>query len=798
MVRRRTTEHDAYHFIEDSLKSLGWNTRCPPDGDVYTQNECLNHPEIQRAFVQRHPENIIKITETDYWVIEAKRDISQLQLAVNEARGRVVRINNSSNLIKGKIISGVAGNKNDGFLIKNEYFDGTDFVPITINQKETSGLLKPEEAYRIISEDDPNLEDVIIDEKQFLDAAERINDTLHNGAINKNVRAKVMASILLSMVDVTQPNINATPIGLIRDINSRALNVLETQGKSEFAEQIKIQPPPSSDNHVKYKKALVNTIQELNLLQIRSAMNSGVDVLGKFYEVFLKYGNGAKEIGIVLTPRHITKFAVEVLDVDINDIVFDPTCGTGGFLVSAFDYVKSNANEEQIDRFKVNNLFGIEQEPEVVALAIVNMIFRGDGKNNIEEGSCFKKSVRGTIKDGVATAEYINAEDAPGSKVVTKVLMNPPFALKSKMEKEYKFVDRALDQMQDGGILFTILPYSCLTKQGGYKTWRDNLLTNNTLLSVITFPYDLFYPIGVNALGIFIQKGVPHSPDANVFWVRGLNDGFLKTKGKRLLNDNAINDYSSIKNILKSFILNTQLPVETIFKKQIVCPINQEDITSELVPEVYLEEDVPTEVEIEVNLEDTLRELISTMIGQNRMNDFLEKVVTENLFNNVNEKSPESFESKSITEFFNMPIETGDYHASNALDKGEIPLISCSTLNGGVEGSFDLEILHNNVITIASDGQPLTSFYHYYDIGVKDNVLIGDPNREYRFTTLLYLVSQLNRLKWRFSYGRKAYNNKVDKIFIDIPISNGEIDEDYIEYLVKKQSSWVILRKLFN
>jgi len=69
-------------------------------------------------------------------------------------------------------------------------------------------------------------------------------------------------------------------------------------------------------------------------------MASGNDVLGKFYEKFLKYGNGAKEIGIVLTPRHITEFASEVLDVKYNDYVLDPTCGTGGFLVSAFDYSK--------------------------------------------------------------------------------------------------------------------------------------------------------------------------------------------------------------------------------------------------------------------------------------------------------------------------------------------------------------------------------------------------------------------------------------------------------------------------
>ena len=60
-------------------------------------------------------------------------------------------------------------------------------------------------------------------------------------------------------------------------------------------------------------------------------MRSNTDVLGKFYEVFLKYGNGAKEIGIVLTPRHVTNFAAEVMNITYKDIIYDPTCGTEGF-----------------------------------------------------------------------------------------------------------------------------------------------------------------------------------------------------------------------------------------------------------------------------------------------------------------------------------------------------------------------------------------------------------------------------------------------------------------------------------
>ena len=140
---------------------------------------------------------------------------------------------------------------------------------------------------------------------------------------------------------------------------------------------IKIDEPSNVDNHVKVKEAIVKTYQALLGLNIRSAMRSGKDVLGKFYEVFLKYGNGAKEIGIVLTPRHITRFSAEVFDINENDLVLDVACGTAGFLVSALDEVKRKAKKlEDFEKFRLNGLYGIEEQDPVLALALVNMIFR--------------------------------------------------------------------------------------------------------------------------------------------------------------------------------------------------------------------------------------------------------------------------------------------------------------------------------------------------------------------------------------------------------------------------------------
>jgi hypothetical protein len=135
------------------------------------------------------------------------------------------------------------------------------------------------------------------------------------------------------------------------------------------------------------------------------------------------------------------------------------------------------------------------------------------------------------------------------------------------------------------------------------------------------------------------------------------------------------------------------------------------------------------------------------------------------------------------------------------MDDGDIPLISTSATNNGVEKyvSVPAEQSHINAITIASDGTPLTSYYHYYRFVAKDNVMVCFPRKKYRFTTLLYITTLLNRLRWRFSYGRKCYLNKVEKIKIYLPVNNAdEIDEDYIEYILKSFPSWKMLLRLFG
>jgi hypothetical protein len=619
MPRPRDSEVDAYAFIKEYLGIQGWVVKNPnriSNGQVYTQTECLDHPEIKRQLVQLHPENIVKLTDSDFYIIEAKRTKEQINEALNQAKDYAERINHSRS-IRARIISGVAGNATDGFLVKSKLLKNGTFQQITINGKEITSFVSPPIAKLLLEQNAPEIADLPVDESIFLRSAEEINKILHLGAINKNQRARVMAALLLAMIDETRPNVDASPRVLISEINTRAENVLIRNSKQEFFDCIKIALPPSQDNHIKFKNALVQTIQELENLNIRSAMNSGTDVLGKFYEVFLKYGNGAKEIGIVLTPRHITRFAAEILDITTNDIVYDPTCGTGGFLVAAFDKARKNAQQSDLDYFKNNGLYGIEQEPEVAALAIVNMIFRGDGKNNILEGNCFQKSLIARTINGRLSAKVVNNTDLPKvhTASATKVLMNPPFALKKSDEKEYKFVQHALEQLKEGGVLFSVLPISTLTEQGEERNWRVNqLLASNTLIAVITFPTELFYPVGVHTLGLIVRKGIPHDFTKKVLMLRAIRDGFIKRKGKRLESSKELNLFAKYTDIIKKIIAGEETEVKDVPEIIGMKNLDHEDELVELVPEAYLDSRVPTTEEVQELMDKQLRETVSFMI----------------------------------------------------------------------------------------------------------------------------------------------------------------------------------------
>lgn len=254
------------------------------------------------------------------------------------------------------------------------------------------------------------------------------------------------------------------------------------------------------------------------------------DIVGQFYGEFLKYtGGDKKSLGIVLTPRHITELFAELANLKVTQKgskiqaskVLDICAGTGGFLIASMqNMLKKATTEKQQLHIRKNCLVGIEQQPNMYALAASNMILRGDGKANMYQGSCFDEGIM---------KEVISHECNVG-------MVNPPYSQTDADLHELRFVQQMLNSLVDGGIGIAIVPMSCAIAPHPMKA---ELLKNHTLEAVMSLPDDLFYPVGVVPCIMVFTAGVPHSSSEKKTWFAyWKDDGFIKTKKRGRVDEN--------------------------------------------------------------------------------------------------------------------------------------------------------------------------------------------------------------------------------------------------------------------
>ena len=110
------------------------------------------------------------------------------------------------------------------------------------------------------------------------------------------------------------------------------------------------------------------------------------------------------------------------------------------------------------------------------------------------------------------------------------------------------------------------------------------------------------------------KKGVSHPHDQGVLWIKIENDGHRKIKGKRLPDPKVPNDLERVKPLIPSFIVNPNIQVENIPEFQKVATIDFNDPEPELIPEAYLDENIPTITEIQQGVEDTVRDTVAFLI----------------------------------------------------------------------------------------------------------------------------------------------------------------------------------------
>lgn len=255
----------------------------------------------------------------------------------------------------------------------------------------------------------------------------------------------------------------------------------------------------------------IDWVTEISGLINSSAWN-GEDVMAIFFNEFNRYKKKS-ESGQVFTPDHVTGFMYRLLDVDMNDVVLDACAGSGSFLVKAMSNMIREAggiNTRMAKRIKAQQLYGVEFDREIYALACANMLIHKDGKTNLAHMDARTESAGRWIHDSGAT----------------KVLMNPPYETKFGC---MNIVENVLDNVNRGTLCGFILPDKKLEKTS--KTKMSRIMRNHRLQKVVKLPENLFFGVGVTTSIFVFEAGKPQDGN-NFFAVNIQEDGLITVKNK--------------------------------------------------------------------------------------------------------------------------------------------------------------------------------------------------------------------------------------------------------------------------
>lgn len=244
-------------------------------------------------------------------------------------------------------------------------------------------------------------------------------------------------------------------------------------------------------------------------------MKTSEDFIGRFYGEFMSYSGGdGQTLGIILTPRHITDLMCDLVDVRADDVILDPTCGTGGFLISAMHRMLAMTDSDaKRNTIKKKQLHGFELQSNMFAVAAANMILRGDGNSNLQCTDFLKLNPAKTQLKGATVG-----------------LMNPPYSQGTKNDPEQyelSFIEHLLDSLTVGARAAVIVPQSSMTgKSKAEEAFKESILKHHTLEGVITCNTETFYRVGVNPVIAVFTAHEPHPKDKICKFIDFRDDGY--------------------------------------------------------------------------------------------------------------------------------------------------------------------------------------------------------------------------------------------------------------------------------
>lgn len=243
------------------------------------------------------------------------------------------------------------------------------------------------------------------------------------------------------------------------------------------------------------------------------------DLLGAAYEYLIKYfaDSAGKKGGEFYTPAEVVRLLVQLTKPQAGNTVYDPTAGSGGFLIQAHQYV-----EEQGQDPNDLALYGQDSNGTVWSICNMNMILHNISRFTIENGD--------TLED-----PQILENGQP--RKFDRVLANPPFSQNysraamtfTSRFREYcpetgkkadlMFVQHMIASLKPDGHMATIMPHGVLFRGGKEKLIRELLIEDDIIEAIISLPPGLFYGTGIPACVLVVNKSKPDALKDKILFI---------------------------------------------------------------------------------------------------------------------------------------------------------------------------------------------------------------------------------------------------------------------------------------
>jgi type I restriction enzyme M protein len=521
--------------INNWLVNLGWKTdESNPGCNCFTER--ARTIEENKKFKRNKPDYVLYSSDTfnPIAIIEAKRPGESLEKALKQG------ITKYATPLEVKIVF-----ITDGLFIQAYHLDDEDYLYynseiVTEFLSEKRIKLFIEKGSKIFSE-----QKVTHSKIELIKIFQESNDILRKDGLSEGRERFTEFSNLLFLKLVSDIEQDIQERGEKRRLEEiYCWDEYKDKNANELYEYINKIVLPRFDREYNHssdifnKKLLINKPDNLKeivkrISKLGNILDTNSDIKGDAFEYFLKNSiSVGNDLGEYFTPRHIVKLMVELIDLKFEETIYDPCCGTGGFLIEAFKNIKNKCKLSKKNSRTLENetVFGREIST-TSRIAKMNMIIMGDGHNNIEQKDSLEFPLKQQYDVVLTNFAFSQKTDYAGFYGFDTNDANPIF------------LKHIYDALKNDGRCAVVVPEGILfdTKKE-YIRIRKLLLEQANLIAVIRLHSFVFKPYTGQPTSILIfQKG---KVTKKVWFFDVEEDGFKKTgskKGRRkILDDDLI------------------------------------------------------------------------------------------------------------------------------------------------------------------------------------------------------------------------------------------------------------------